>query len=178
MVAWTCWSRSPPSCRCRRLPRLIGVPQEDRAQLIEWADATLDHDDRDLGGSSAAAAEAAAAMFAYGDELIARRREDPGEDLLSAAVHGTVEDAGERRALRHDELQLLFSLLVAAGTETTRNTIAVGVAELARHPSALGGARGRPGAWCPSPSRSCCAGRRRRPTTDGRRPGTSRSATS
>ena len=112
---------------------LIGVPQADRAQLVDWADATLDHVDRDLGGSSAAAADAAAAMFAYGDELIARRREDPGEDLLSAAVHGTVEDSGERRALRHDELQLLFSLLVAAGTETTRNTIAVGVAELARH---------------------------------------------
>ncbi len=31
---------------------LIGVPQSDRAQLIEWADATLDHSDRDLGGSS------------------------------------------------------------------------------------------------------------------------------
>jgi cytochrome P450 len=45
-----------------------------------------------------------------------------------------VLDDGHRRALRHDELQLLFSLLVAAGTETTRNTIAVGVAELSRHP--------------------------------------------
>ena len=112
---------------------LIGVPQSDRAQLIEWADATLDHSDRDLGGSSERAAEAAAAMFAYGDALIARRRSEPGDDLLSAAVHGTVEDGGERRGLRHDELQLLFSLLVAAGTETTRNTIAVGVAELARH---------------------------------------------
>ena len=112
---------------------LIGVPQSDRAQLIEWADATLDHSDRDLGGSSERAAEAAAAMFAYGDALIARRRAEPGEDLLSAAVHGTVEEDGERRGLRHDELQLLFSLLVAAGTETTRNTIAVGVAELASH---------------------------------------------
>lgn len=112
---------------------LIGVPQEDRAQLLEWADATLDYDDRELGGSSERAAAASAAMFAYGDELIARRRSDPGDDLLSAAVHGTVEEAGERRSLRHDELQLLFSLLVAAGTETTRNTIAVGVAELAAH---------------------------------------------
>jgi cytochrome P450 len=111
---------------------LLGVPQEDRAQLLEWADATLDYDDRELGGASARAAEASAAMFAYGDELIARCRRTPGDDLLSAAVHGTVEDGGERRGLRHDELQLLFSLLVAAGTETTRNTIAVGVAELAR----------------------------------------------
>lgn len=113
---------------------LLGVPQADRAQLLEWADATLDYDDRDLGASSERAAAASAAMFAYGDELIERRRREPGDDLLSAAVHGTVLDDGQRRALRHDELQLLFSLLVAAGTETTRNTIAVGVAELSRHP--------------------------------------------
>lgn len=115
---------------------LLGVPQEDRAKLVEWADATLDYDDRDLGGSSARAAEASAAMFAYGQDLIARRRAEPGDDLLSAAIHRPVDDGGESRALRDDELQLLFSLLVAAGTETTRNTIAVGLAELAGHPAA------------------------------------------
>jgi cytochrome P450 len=115
---------------------LLGVPQEDRAKLVEWADATLDYDDRDLGGSSARAAEASAAMFAYGQDLIARRRAEPGDDLLSAAIHRPVDDGGELRPLRDDELQLLFSLLVAAGTETTRNTIAVGLAELARHPEA------------------------------------------
>jgi cytochrome P450 len=115
---------------------LLGVPQEDRAKLVEWADATLDYDDRDLGGSSARAAEASAAMFAYGQDLIARRRAEPGDDLLSAAIHRPVDDDGESRPLRDDELQLLFSLLVAAGTETTRNTIAVGLAELARHPAA------------------------------------------
>lgn len=125
---------------------LLGVPQEDRALLIRWADATLDHDDRDLGGSSERMVEAAAAMFAYGDELIARRRQEPGDDLLSAAVHGTVEDEGRRRPLRTDELQLLFSLLVAAGTETTRNTIAVGVAELATHPDAWEALRADPSA--------------------------------
>ena len=113
---------------------LLGVPQSDRARLIEWAAATLDYDDRDLGGTSERAAEAAAAMFAYGDDLIARRRREPGDDLLSAAVQGSVEEDGVRRPLRQDELQLLFSLLVAAGTETTRNTIAVGVAQLASSP--------------------------------------------
>lgn len=113
---------------------LLGVPHDERRRLIEWADATLDHVDHDLGDSSARAAEAAAAMFAYGQDLIARRRIDPGEDLLSIAVHGTVQDGTQRRPLREDELQLLFSLLVAAGTETTRNTIAVGLAQLATQP--------------------------------------------
>lgn len=116
---------------------LIGVPQDDRARLIEWADATLDHDDRDLGGSSDRAAAAAAAMFEYGAALVEDRRAHPGDDLLSMAVHGRIADEstpGGTRVLRDDELQLLFSLLVAAGTETTRNTIAVGVAAVAERP--------------------------------------------
>lgn len=118
---------------------LLGVPQEDRGLLIEWADATLDHraDDAEL------VADVTARLFAYGDELIERRRREPGEDLMSLAVHGTVEDPDAephadgvppRRSLRTDELQLLFTLLAAAGTETTRNTIAVGLAALAERP--------------------------------------------
>ncbi len=125
---------------------LLGVPQDDRSKLVEWADATLDYDDRDLGGSSARAADASAAMFAYGQDLITRRRADPGDDLLSAAIHRRVDDGGASRHLRDDELQLLFSLLVAAGTETTRNTIAVGLAELARHPSVWDSLAADPGA--------------------------------
>ena len=61
---------------------LLGVPQEDRPLLIEWADATLDYDDRELGGSSERAAAASAAMFEYGDELIARVATILVEDLL------------------------------------------------------------------------------------------------
>lgn len=116
---------------------LLGVPQDDRRLLIEWADATLDHDDRDLGSNSERATAAAAAMFEYGSALIEQRRREPTDDLLSLAVHGEIDDGeapGGRRHLRDDELQLLFSLLVAAGTETTRNTIAVGVATLADRP--------------------------------------------
>lgn len=116
---------------------LLGVPQTDRRSMIEWADAMLDHEDGDLGATSERSAAAAAAMFDYGRDLIARRRTEPGDDLLSLAVHGQIDDdeaVGGRRALRDDELQLLFSLLVAAGTETTRNTIAVGTAALAARP--------------------------------------------
>jgi cytochrome P450 len=121
---------------------LLGVPQEDRRLLIEWADATLDHRDDPSGGTDVAA-DASARLFAYGDELIERRRREPGDDLMSFAVQGTVEDRDgspapdgslPRRPLRSDELQLLFTLLAAAGTETTRNTIAVGLAALAERP--------------------------------------------
>ncbi|ROO82675.1 cytochrome P450 [Actinocorallia herbida] len=111
---------------------LLGVPQEDRHRLLAWANTTLDHADRDLGESTERTRAAAAEMSAYGTALLARKRADPGDDLLSVAVHGTV-DGGPLTEL---EQQMLFHLLIAAGSETTRNTFALGVQALIDHPSA------------------------------------------
>ena len=143
---------------------LMGVPQEDRHLLLEWADATLDQrpdaDGADSGSSAVdRAAELAGALTDYGNALVVRRRTDPGDDLISLAATGRISTegiqgprttgagtvgagtcgdgstgAGNRRPLRDDEVGLLFMLLAAAGTETTRNTIAVGLAKLAAHP--------------------------------------------
>jgi cytochrome P450 len=55
--------------------------------------------------------------------------------MLSAVVHGEVAGDGGRSGRTTDAEQLMFfNLLVAAGSETTRNTIAVGVAALAARP--------------------------------------------
>lgn len=113
------------------IARLLGVPQADRHALFGWANATLDYDDRDLGASSEKSAAAGAAMFAYGSQLIAEKRRAPGDDLLSAVVHGalaTSDGAGE--AMTDLELQMFFNLLVHAGSETTRNSLALGVLAL------------------------------------------------
>ena len=59
-------------------------------------------------------------MAAYAEELIARKRREPADDVLSAVVHAEVEGADGRPApLSALELSMLFSLLVAAGSETT-----------------------------------------------------------
>lgn len=106
---------------------LLGVPQEDRHRLFEWANATLDYDDRELGEVSDASAAAAAEMFTYGQDLLAAKRANPGEDLLSDLAHADPP-------LHPDELQMFFNLMIAAGSETTRNSIAVGAAALAERP--------------------------------------------
>jgi len=107
---------------------LLGVPQADRHQLFGWATATLDYDDRQLGEMNDRAAAASAEMFAYGSQLIDEKRRAPTDDLLSAVVHGTVPGAdGTPEPLSEIELQMFFNLLVHAGSETTRNSIALGV---------------------------------------------------
>lgn len=109
--------------------QLIGVPQEDRHLLFGWATATLDYDDRELGQRSEKTLQAAAEMYAYGGELIARKKKDPGDDLISVVAASTID--GE--PLGDLEMQMLFNLLLAAGSETTRNTITLGLLGLLEH---------------------------------------------
>jgi cytochrome P450 len=113
--------------------QLIGVPQEDRHLLFGWATATLDYDDRELGQKSERSLQAAAEMYAYGGELIKRKKRDPGPDLMSVVAASKID--GE--PLSDLEMQMLFNLLLAAGSETTRNTITLG----------LLGLLGVPGLW-------------------------------
>lgn len=64
---------------------LLGVPQTDRHFLLDWADATLDHDDHNPGESSSRVQDAAAEMSQYSTRLLADKRGCPGEDILGAS---------------------------------------------------------------------------------------------
>jgi cytochrome P450 len=124
------------------LAALMGVPDADRHDLLRWSNATLDHEGRELGESSRAVEEAAAAMAGYGNRLLAEKRRCPADDVLSTAVTATIEgDDGAGRPLTELELLMLFNLLVVAGSETTRNSIALGMVALIEHPDQLAALR-------------------------------------
>ena len=108
---------------------LLGVPQEDRHKLFGWANATLDYEGRDLGQSTERTQAAQAEMFAYGAALVAEKQGCPADDMLSAVANG--------QGVTDLESQMFFNLLIAAASETTRNTIAVGVMALLDHPDQL-----------------------------------------
>lgn len=115
---------------------LMGIPQEDRHRLLAWADATLDYDDRDLGEQSEKSRRAAAEMFEYGTRLIAEKRAKPADDLLSTVALAHLSDgAPAPLPLADIEVQMFFSLMIAAGSETTRNSIALGLLALMEAPS-------------------------------------------
>lgn len=117
---------------------LLGVPNSDRHRLVAWTAATLTYDDRELGQDTEATRRAAAEMAAYAAGLIEEKRHRPADDLLSAVVHARVETAdGRTEPLDDLELSMFFSLLIAAGSETTRNAIALGLAALIDHPAQM-----------------------------------------
>jgi cytochrome P450 len=114
---------------------LMGVPEEDRHQLMAWTNATLTYDDRELGARSPASERAAAAMAGYGTALVDRKRRHGGDDIMATVATATLEGAGgDDEALSDLELLMFFNLLIAAGSETTRNAIALGTAALIDHP--------------------------------------------
>ena len=103
---------------------LMGIPERDRHQLLEWIEHSFDFkDDREAFETTDAVTQAATKMFEYGTRLIAEKRARPADDMLSVVCNATLpgEDPPQ---LTDQELQFFFSLLWAAGADTTRNAIA------------------------------------------------------
>ncbi|OLP04401.1 cytochrome [Mycolicibacterium porcinum] len=115
---------------------LLGVPESERHWLFQAIEPQFD-----FGGSRSAALaqlspeEAGSRMYTYGSELIAAKRAEPGDDMLSVVANAFRED--EAAALSDLELYLFFSLLFSAGAETTRNAVAGGLLALIENPSQL-----------------------------------------
>jgi len=79
-------------------------------------------------------------LSAIAAEMIAWKRANPADDLLTALIHA--EDDGD--ALSDDELVAQTLLLYLAGHETTVNLIAGGTLALLRHPAQLALLRANP----------------------------------
>ncbi|MFE9661459.1 cytochrome P450 [Streptomyces sp. NPDC005955] len=114
---------------------LLGVPGLDRTAFHAWTNETL------APTSPEAEKEAYEQVMPYLRELIAAKRESPGEDLLSALIH-TADEGGDR--LTEEELISLAFLLLVAGHETTVNLISNAVRALLAHPEQLAAVRADP----------------------------------
>jgi cytochrome P450 len=111
---------------------LLGVPESERHWLFEAVEPGFDH----KGKSFEVAADDAALrqkMQQYGAALIAEKRANPTDDMLSVVVQAEMADVDPPR-LSDAELYAFFSLLFTAGSETTRNSIAGGLLALTQHP--------------------------------------------
>ena len=123
---------------------LMGLPEDDRHWLFEAVEPGFDfRGSRKSFETDAGATDARQRMFAYGNEIIAAKRTDPGDDMLSLVVHATLDDADPPQ-LTDTELYSFFSLLFSAGAETTRNAIAGGLLALIERPDQLGRLRDDP----------------------------------
>jgi cytochrome P450 len=100
------------------ISELIGVPEADRAQVRRMVDQML-HREEGMRDVPPAAREAGMSITEYYLSLIAAKRRDPAEDLISALL-----DAGTVGIpLTEAELVAFLFLLVSAGIETTTHLL-------------------------------------------------------
>jgi cytochrome P450 len=126
---------------------LLGAPAEDNLHLKDLSDRLLHRED----GSMTMPADGIAAgaeLWVYFSDLIARRRVNPADDLVSALIQAEVstEDGGSER-LTEEEMVNFCLLLGVAGNETTAKLIATGVVTLDEFPDERGRLSADPGMW-------------------------------
>lgn len=110
---------------------LIGVPATERSGVIDLSHAVVAMYEPDPTTTvKARADEAAGAFLDLVHALIADRRRDPTDDLLTAL---TMAEAGGRR-LDDDQIASTAMVLLMAGHEASVNAASNGVAAFARHP--------------------------------------------
>lgn len=129
----------------RMLGTLLGVPQDDGPWLVEQGDALLGNTDPEFTSHPVGLVDteefrlvpfrspAGIELFRYAQEQARRRRAEPTDDVISDLLRPKVD--GEE--LSEHEFNNFFTLLVAAGNDTTRYTMTAGMKALIERPDAL-----------------------------------------
>ena len=111
--------------------RMLGVPLDRHRDLLDWSHRMVKMYEFEVPLEAAGAANEAAAEFQeYVHELIADRRENPRDDMVTALVQARV-DGGR---LSDDEIVSTVIVLLNAGHEASVNTLGNGMRAFARHP--------------------------------------------
>jgi cytochrome P450 len=153
------------------LADVLGVPEQDRWLLFDWSNRVIGYQDPDYAasakfdaaGGTPMAREALALrpapgadgrmpdprtragmpdLYAYAHLLAARKRSQPGPDVMSILLTQSDEDGHQ---VTVEEFENMFWLFAVAGNETLRNGLPGACIALLEHPDAQRELRADPG---------------------------------
>jgi len=117
--------------------QMMGLPIEDWADIHRWTDALFDLENMQWAEPGESRHDMRRRLHrefhGYIANLIETKRRCPGEDLSSKLVHAEIDGS----PLSEQELHGYLRLLIAAGNETTRNSLTRGMLELLEWPEQL-----------------------------------------
>jgi cytochrome P450 len=122
---------------------ILGVPQDERREIIEIGDRLLGNQDPEFAVTETAdehrnlpfSHPAALEMFEFGRRLASDRRKHPKNDIITQLAF---------EPLTQREFDTYFVLLATAGNETTRHTITHGLLALLEFPEEMERLRSEP----------------------------------
>ncbi|MEO1058444.1 MAG: cytochrome P450, partial [Actinomycetota bacterium] len=109
---------------------LLGAPKDDWKLFSRWAEDVLRIFDGNAADELDMIRTAQRELDEYTRTMIAERRNDPRDDLLTDLI--AAEEAGDR--LSTDELVMMVNAVIVGGTDTTRNQLGCAIAVFAQHP--------------------------------------------
>jgi cytochrome P450 len=113
------------------IAEVMGASLDDAPRLHHWSNwIQRQFDANSLMGERELIEQAVAEFYEYEDQLIADRRERPGDDLITDLLHA--EEEGDR--LSHDELRNLILNILVGGVDTSQSQLAHAIRLLADHP--------------------------------------------
>jgi cytochrome P450 len=115
---------------------LLGIPPEDRDLVQRLTDQVVGNSN-ELFTNSPGLSPSVVEIYSYAALLGTARRSSPTDDVISRLLRPQSEDAGEGGKLTVEEFASFLVLLITAGYDTTRQTIAWAIYLLTAHPGQL-----------------------------------------
>lgn len=113
---------------------MLGVPEEDREQIRQWADESLHREPGEVD-PSARIEPIQREVQGYFMRYLTERRKRPADDMMTDLLQAEVEEAGgSKRRLSDLELLAFIQLLSSAGNETVARLLGWAGDTLARFP--------------------------------------------
>ncbi|BCO40721.1 cytochrome P450 [Mycobacterium paraintracellulare] len=117
---------------------IIGIPDEDRPRIFGNFDQILKALAPEAHPSGRVELDLFASVFRYAMELTAEKRRNPTDDIWSTLATAVITgEDGERFSLPENELEFFFFVLAFAGSDTTKNALAIGLQAFVRNPQQI-----------------------------------------
>jgi cytochrome P450 len=110
---------------------IIGIPEPDRPRIFDG----FDHILKSQATGERMDTDVFASIFGYAMELTAEKRRNPTDDIWSTLASAVITgDDGQEFSLANNELEFFFFVLTFAGSDTTKNALAIGLQAFVANP--------------------------------------------
>jgi cytochrome P450 len=115
---------------------IIGIPESDRPRIFDSLDRILKARSPEARLSRQDEVDLYATIFGYAMELTSEKRRNPADDIWSTLASAVITgEDGEEFSLPANELEFFFFVLTFAGSDTTKNALAIGLQAFVANPA-------------------------------------------